>query len=56
MVLEAVERLQIPPGSARTIYSRATDAVGHVQPKRPQWNMRGVCYNGYGEATGVTVK
>jgi sulfite oxidase len=49
-------KLQIHPGSARTIYSRATDAAGHTLPRRPQWNLRGVCYNGYGEAAEVTVK
>ncbi|EMC93949.1 hypothetical protein BAUCODRAFT_215892 [Baudoinia panamericana UAMH 10762] len=49
-------KLQIPSGSARTIYSRATDAAGNTQPKRSQWNLRGVCYNGYGEAADITVK
>ncbi|KAH7021412.1 putative sulfite oxidase [Microdochium trichocladiopsis] len=33
-----------------TIHSRATDALGNTQPEDPPWNLRGVCYNGYGEA------
>ncbi|KAK3640488.1 hypothetical protein LTR56_011826 [Elasticomyces elasticus] len=43
-------------GSTRTFYSRATDAAGNTQPQRSQWNLRGVCYNGYGEAADVTIK
>ncbi|KAK4544228.1 hypothetical protein LTR36_004438 [Oleoguttula mirabilis] len=48
--------LPIPGGGARcTIYSRATDRAGNTQPKQSQWNLRGVCYNGYGEAADVTI-
>ncbi|KAK5747220.1 hypothetical protein LTR17_000355 [Elasticomyces elasticus] len=49
-------RLDFPAGGKRTFYSRATDAAGNTQPQRSQWNLRGVCYNGYGEAADVTIK
>ena len=49
-------RLVIPSGSGKTIYSRATDNAGNTQPERSQWNLRGVCYNGYGEAANLTVQ
>jgi len=49
-------KVKVPPGSARTLYSRATDAAGNTQPRRSEWNLRGVCYNGYGEAAGIMVK
>lgn len=42
-------------GLNKTIYSRATDAHGNVQPKVSQWNLRGVGYNGYGTSFNVTV-
>ncbi|KAI9846355.1 MAG: hypothetical protein M1837_004208 [Sclerophora amabilis] len=37
------------------ILSRATDAGGNKQEESPQWNLRGVSYNGYGEARDLTV-
>ncbi|KAI0483957.1 putative sulfite oxidase [Xylariaceae sp. FL0804] len=43
-------------GSPRSILSRATDAGGHTQPEVPPWNLRGVCYNGYGESRDLTVE
>ncbi|KAK3117214.1 hypothetical protein LTR53_001641 [Teratosphaeriaceae sp. CCFEE 6253] len=48
-------KLRLPAGSGKTIHSRATDAAGNTQPKRSEWNLRGVCYNGYGEVTDLTV-
>lgn len=48
-------RLALHTGERCTIYSRATDQAGNTQPKQSQWNLRGVCYNGYGEAANVTI-
>lgn len=39
----------------RTFTSQATDQGGNVQAKCPKWNLRGVCYNGYGESKDVEV-
>ncbi|KAI1397489.1 molybdopterin binding oxidoreductase [Hypoxylon fuscum] len=49
-------RVAMPPGKSRTIFSKATDASGSTQPAIPPWNLRGVCYNGYGEARDLTVQ
>ncbi|KAK0366682.1 hypothetical protein LTR33_010073 [Friedmanniomyces endolithicus] len=49
-------QLPISTGTSKAIYSRATDAAGNTQPERSQWNLRGVCYNGYGEVTDVKFK
>ena len=49
-------RLRIEPGSKRTIFSNAFDAAGNSQPRHSHWNLRGVCYNGFGEASDLTVK
>lgn len=38
-----------------TILSRATDAGGNFQ-QISQWNLRGVAYNGYGEARNVVLR
>ena len=46
---------KIEAGQGQTIYSRATDAAGNTQPELPKWNLRGVCYNGYGDATDLTI-
>lgn len=41
----------VKPGKKRTIWSRATDQGGNMQEsERSEWNLRGVAYNGYGEA------
>jgi len=34
-----------------TIFSRAIDTGGNVQPKDGVWNIRGVAYNGWGRGT-----
>lgn len=49
-------RVPIQPGENKTILSRATDKAGSIQPERSQWNLRGCCYHGYGEAAFVTIK
>lgn len=48
--------VHIAKGKERSIWSRATDAHGNVQPKEGTWTLRGVCYNGYGEAQDLEVK
>jgi sulfite oxidase len=48
-------RLNIEPGHNRSIFSRATDAGGNTQPKQSEWNLRGVCYNGWGDCTELTI-
>jgi sulfite oxidase len=45
----------IEKGKNKRIFSRATDKGGSVQEECPKWNLRGVCYNGWGEATDVEV-
>ena len=47
--------VEIPKGKSRVIQSRATDHGGNVQPDKPTWNLRGVCYDGYGEARDLTI-
>ncbi|KAI0016252.1 molybdopterin binding oxidoreductase [Xylariomycetidae sp. FL0641] len=47
--------LPMPPGPGQRILSNATDAAGNTQPQEPPWNLRGVCYNAYGEAKDLTV-
>lgn len=48
-------RVKLSPGEGRRILSRATDAKGNVQGPRSEWNLRGVAYNGYGEAKDLKV-
>lgn len=48
-------RIKMPVGDKQRIFSRATDKAGNVQVAHPEWNLRGVAYNGYGEARDVTV-
>ena len=42
-------------GSTLTLLSRATDMGGNTQPDKPEWNLRGVAFNGYGESRDVKV-
>ena len=48
-------RLRVKSGPDQRILSRATDKAGNVQCANPQWNLRGVAYNGYGESRDLTV-
>ncbi|ORY03315.1 sulfite oxidase-like protein [Clohesyomyces aquaticus] len=48
-------RVKVEKGNNKSIWSRATDKAGNVQVKNPQWNFRGVAYNGYGEVTGLEI-
>lgn len=48
-------RVRVERGEERRILSRATDKGGNVQVECPYWNLRGVAYNGYGEARELTV-
>ncbi|KAI9852014.1 MAG: hypothetical protein M1838_002137 [Thelocarpon superellum] len=45
----------LPRAEPGRILSRATDRAGNTQAAGPQWNLRGVCYNGYGEARDLVV-
>lgn len=48
-------QLKIEPGSNKTIFSNAFDTAGNSQPRHSQWNLRGVCYNGFGVASDLTI-
>jgi sulfite oxidase len=48
-------RVRIEKGPGRRVLSRATDTSGNTQAQCPEWNLRGVAYNGYGEAGELTV-
>lgn len=48
-------RVKIEQGKDVKILSKATDRSGHTQDKYPEWNFRGVAYNGYGEAFGLEI-
>lgn len=48
-------RVKIGKGKQRKILSRASDRSGNIQAACPEWNYRGVAYNGYGEVTGLEV-
>lgn len=43
-------------GKPRRLLSRATDKGGNIQNANPVWNLRGVGYDGYGEARGLDVR
>jgi sulfite oxidase len=57
----ALWKYTVPKEKARKIteetkiYSRATDAGGHMQDGSIPWNYRGVAYNAYGETTGLKI-
>jgi len=48
-------RMKLEKGDNRRILSRATDKTGNLQRADPQWNLRGVAYDGYGESRNVTI-
>lgn len=48
-------KVKVEKGMGITIYSRATDRSGNSQKRCPEWNFRGVAYNGYGEASGLEI-
>ena len=47
--------VRLPKGEARRVLSRAIDRGGNTQDRNPQWNLRGVAYNCYGEARDLIV-
>lgn len=47
--------VKLDKGEGRRILSCVTDAGGNKQCPDPQWNLRGVGYNGYGEAKNLKV-
>lgn len=47
--------VKMSAGVTGRILCRATDAGGNSQPAQPQWNLRGVNYNGYGESRDLRV-
>jgi sulfite oxidase len=48
-------KVKMTPGSGKKVWSRAVDKGGNVQESFPRWNLRGVAYNGYGEAKDLEV-
>lgn len=48
-------RVRVEKGSGRKVWSRATDGRDR-QPRYPEWNWRGLAYNGYGEVSGLVVE
>jgi sulfite oxidase len=47
--------MRVERGKDKKIWSRATDASGNLQKESCDWNLRGVAYNGYGEASGLEI-
>lgn len=47
--------VEVARGKGRRLFSRATDKAGNTQPREPQWNLRGVGYNGWGEVRDLEV-
>jgi sulfite oxidase len=48
-------KVKLEKGVGKKLLSRATDKGGNVQARCPQWNLRGVAYNGYGESKDLEV-
>lgn len=48
-------KVKVEKGTGRMVLSRATDSAGNTQARCPEWNFRGVGYNGYGEVEGLEV-
>jgi sulfite oxidase len=48
-------RVPVAKGRNQRVVSRATDAGGNTQEERSAWNIRGVGYNGWGCADGLTI-
>ncbi|KAL6706314.1 hypothetical protein ACN47E_005604 [Coniothyrium glycines] len=47
--------VKVEKGRNVKILSRATDRSGNSQSPTCEWNLRGVAYNGYGEASGLEI-
>lgn len=47
--------IKVEKGKNVKILSRATDQSGNTQQPTCEWNLRGVAYNGYGEAFGLEI-
>ena len=39
---------QVKDAGKGVVLSRAIDEMGNVQPEEGTWNLRGICYDGYG--------
>lgn len=48
-------KVKVEKGPRKKILSRATDKGGNAQCRCPKWNLRGVAYNGYGQAKDINV-
>lgn len=48
-------KVKVDKGAGKCIWSRATDGR-EMQPRFPDWNWRGLAYNGYGEALDLFVE
>ncbi|KAF2090736.1 sulfite oxidase-like protein [Saccharata proteae CBS 121410] len=49
-------RVKVDKGTGKTLLSRATDRGGNVQVRMPEWNLRGVAYNGYGDVKDLEIQ
>jgi len=47
--------VKLEKGEKKSILSRAEDAGGNIQGQIAEWNLRGVAYNGYGEARDLSI-